>query len=168
MTQSNEKSQLVITRELDAPAALVFQAWTDPEMLAKWWGPKGSAIKVNKFELEPGGTFHYCMDHPNGQEMWGLFSFREILPPTRLTFVSSFSDAEGNITRGPFFPNWPLEILNIITLEEKEGKTTLTLTGGPINANEDELQLYASIIPSMEQGFGGSFDQLEEYLKTLG
>lgn len=56
MTQS---SDLVLTRTLQAPRALVFQAFTEPEHLARWWGPKGFAIEVIRFELKPGGLFHY-------------------------------------------------------------------------------------------------------------
>jgi uncharacterized protein YndB with AHSA1/START domain len=163
--QETSQPQLVIRRVFEAPRQLVFNAWTEPERLAKWWGPRGSTIMIKKFELMPGGIFHYGMAMPNG-EMWGIFTFREITPPERLLFVSSFSDAEGNIIRGPFFPNWPLEILNTLVLEESNGKTVLTLKGVPINATEQEMKVFATHIQNMQQGFGGTFDQLEEYLKT--
>ncbi|WP_345949340.1 SRPBCC domain-containing protein [Mucilaginibacter sp. PAMB04274] len=164
---SQTEPVLEITRILDAPPELVFKAWTEPERLAKWWGPKGSRITIKKFDLKPEGTFHYCMDHPNGTEMWGLFVFHEVSAPRKLVFVSSFADPEGNIIRGPFFSNWPLEIKNVLTLEETDGKTIMTLKGGPINATEDEMAQFAKMTQSMQQGFGGSFNVLEEYLKSI-
>jgi len=164
--QQVNEPQLVITRVFNAPAALVFKAWTEPVGLAQWWGPAGTTITIKTLDLKPGGRFHYCMHMPNGGEMWGLFTYREITPPQKLVFVNSFSDAEGNIVRGPFFPNWPLEILNTLTLEETDGKTTLTLKGGPINATEEEMQVFATHVQSMQGGFGSSFNRLDEYLAT--
>jgi len=166
MTQQTTNPKLVLTRILDAPVELVFKAWTEPERLAQWWGPKGSSITVQKFDLQPGGVFHYCMQHPNAGEMWALFTFREISPVNKLVFVSSFSDADGNIIVGPFFTTWPLEILNILTLEETNGKTTLTLTGEPINATAEEMQAYTNMISNMEQGFAGTFERLDDYLSS--
>src|SRR6266568_2266197 len=84
-----------------------------------------------------GGVFHYAMAYRPGHEMYGRFVYREIAAPGRLVFVNSFSDAAGGITRAPFpqlGDRWPLEVLNNMTLTEKDGKTTLTLRGGPINA----------------------------------
>ncbi|HUP13763.1 MAG TPA: SRPBCC domain-containing protein, partial [Niastella sp.] len=110
------------------------------------------------------GTFHYRMGMPDGNEMWGLFTFREMEAPGKLVFVNSFADADGNIARAPFFTDWPLEILNILTLEEDNGKTKLTLRGNPINATAGEYERYLSLFDSMKQGFGGTFDQLDEYV----
>ena len=84
-----------------------------------------------------------------------------------IVFVNSFSDAEGGITRAPFPQlegKWPLEVLNTMTLTEQGGMTTLNLRGGPINATEEERKMFASMHESMRQGFGGTFDQLADYL----
>jgi uncharacterized protein YndB with AHSA1/START domain len=158
--------QLVITRIIDAPVALVYKAWSEPERLAHWWGPKGCKITIKQFDFKPGGKFHYRMGMPDGSDMWGMFTFREMQAPGKIVFVSSFADAEGNITRAPFFDNWPLETLNILTLEDSNGKTKLTIKGHPINANEDEIKRYRSLFASMQEGFGGTFDQLDTYLET--
>jgi uncharacterized protein YndB with AHSA1/START domain len=158
------KSEFTITRVFNAPRTLVFDAWTEASRLAQWWGPKGSTLKVAKLDLRPGGTFLYSMLTPDGREMWGKFVYREIVPPERLVLVNSFSDASGNIVRAPFSPDWPLEILNVMTLTEEGGRTTLSLTGGPINASEAECRKFDSWHDSMRQGFGGTFDQLEAYL----
>lgn len=158
----NEK-EFVITRVFDAPRELVFKAWTEPERLAQWWGPKGCTIGVQKMDLRPGGIFHYFLRPPQG-EMWGKFVYREIVAPERIVFVNSFSNEKGDTVRGPFHPKLPLETLNTVTLSEHEGKTTLTLRGRPINATEEERKTYESFRDSMQKGFGGTFDQLEEYL----
>jgi uncharacterized protein YndB with AHSA1/START domain len=156
--------ELVITRVLDAPRELVFKAWAEVDRLAKWWGPKGSTIHVVAFDLRPGGIFHYGMRYPDGNEMWGKFVYHEVVAPERIVFANSFADAQGNTIRAPFSADWPLEIMNTLTLTESEGKTTLTLRGGPLNATEAEHAIFESMRSSMQQGFGGTFDQLDEYL----
>ena len=167
MTTSNSsrlEPEFVISREFDAPRDLVWEAFTEGERLAQWWGPKGFKIMVSKLDLRPGGIFHYCMQSPDGQEMWGKFVYREIVAPERIVFILSFSDDKGNTTRAPFSPTWPLEVLNTLTLSEHEDKTTLTLRGGPINATEEERKTFEAEFDSMRQGFTGTFDQLAEYL----
>ena len=67
-------SEFTITRVFDAPRQLVWDAWTQAERLAEWWGPAGFKLKVAKLDLRPGGTFHYSMVAPNGHEMWGSSS----------------------------------------------------------------------------------------------
>ena len=159
------EKELVIMRQFNAPRELVFKAWTEPERLAQWWGPKGGDIHVSKLELKPGGTFLYTMKQPNGQDMWGKFVYREITPPEKLVFVNSFSNGDGGITGNPWMPIWPLEILNTLTLTEHEGKTTLTIKGKPINATAEEIKNFEGFRDSMQAGFAGSFEQLDEYLK---
>jgi uncharacterized protein YndB with AHSA1/START domain len=154
----------VITRELDAPRDLVFKAWTEPERLAQWWGPKGVTMVSTKVDLRPGGIFHYGMRGPDGRKMWGKFVYREIVPPKRMVFIVSFSDENGGVTRHPMAPAWPLEMINTLTLTEHDGKTTLTLCGAPYAATEEERATFKAGHKSMQQGFTGTFDQLAEYL----
>src|SRR5205085_4388835 len=108
--------EFTITRVFDAPRELVWKAITESERLMRWWGPKGFTMQVAQLDLRPGGVFHYSMRSPGGNDMWGKFVYREVVAPERLVFVNSFSDAEGNLTRNPFSPSWPLEILNTWTL----------------------------------------------------
>jgi uncharacterized protein YndB with AHSA1/START domain len=170
MTTSNDSAsqpgerELVITRVFDAPRELVWKAFTEPDRLAHWWGPQGFTMLVRTLDLRPGGVFHYAMRSPDGQVMWGKFVFRDIQAPERMVFVNSFSDEEGNITRAPFSPTWPLEVLNTVTLTETDGKTTVTLRGGPINTTEEEGETFWNRQESVRQGFAGTFDQLAAYL----
>ena len=159
-----ESKEFVVTRTFDAPRDLLWKAWSEPESFAKWWGPKGCALEVAKFEFRQGGIFHYGMKMPNGQMWWGRFVYRKIAKPERIVFVSSFSNAAGEITRAPFNANWPLEILNNLAFAERTGKTTITLRGGPVNPNDAEREVFEGMFASMQQGFGGTFDQLEAFL----
>lgn len=157
---------LTIVRKFNAPKSLVFAAFATAEALAAWWGPKGMPITVHNLDFKPGGIFHYKMEG-NGQTMWGIFHYSNIVEPDMIEFVSSFSDEEGNICKSPFPIDFPLEVFNRVTLEEVNGITTLTLKGHPTNATAAQEETYRSMFKSMEQGFGGTMDQLEDYLTTL-
>lgn len=154
----------VITREFDAPRDLVFAAWTEEERMAQWWGPKGFTMTFAKLDLRPGGMFHYGMRGPDGSEMWGKMVYREITPPERLVVVVSFSDENGGTTRHPMAPSWPLEMLNTITFAERAGKTTITLRSSAYNASDEERATFKSGHASMQGGYTGTLNQLDDYL----
>ncbi len=156
---------LTIVRRFAASVADVFDAFASAEALAQWWGPAGSSISVLQCDFRPGGRFHYRLDGPGGT-MWGLFVYRAINRPDLIEFVSSFADEAGEVSTSPFPMDFPLEILNRITLEEKDGGTILTLSGHPIGATAAQEETYRSIIPGMEAGFGGTLNQLERYLEA--
>src|SRR5205807_10573435 len=124
----------------------------------------GFTIGVCKVDVRPDGIFHYSMKTPGGQEMWGKFVYREIVAPERIVFTNSFADASGATVRAPFSADWPLEVLNTLTLSEHAGRTTLTLRGAPVNATEAERRTFDAGRASMQQGFAGTFDQLAGYL----
>ena len=159
-------SEFVVTRVFDAPLEQVWKALTEAERLVRWWRPKGFTIAHATLDLRPGGVFHYSMRSPDGHEMWGKFVYREVVAPEKLVFVVSFSDEAGNATRHPLSTTWPLEVLNTMTLTESARKTTLTLCGEPIHATEEERKTYDAGHDSMRKGFGGTFDQLAEYLAS--
>lgn len=160
------QQELTIIRKFNAPKSLVFGAFANAEALAAWWGPKGMPITVHNLDFKPGGIFHYKMEG-NGQVMWGVFNYRNIVEPDMIEFISSFSDEEGNICKSPFPIDFPLEVFNRVTLEEENGITTLTLKGHPVNASSAQEETYHSMFKSMEQGFGGTMDQLESYLTSI-
>jgi len=156
--------EIVITREFDAPRDLVFAAWTEEERMAQWWGPKGFTMTFAKLDLRPGGMFHYGMRGPDGSEMWGKMVYREITPPERLVVVVSFSDENGGTTRHPMAPTWPLEMLNTITFAERAGKTTITLRSSAYNASDEERATFKAGHASMQGGYTGTLNQLDDYL----
>lgn len=156
----------VIEREYDAPVALVFKAFTEADRLAQWWGPKGMEMVKCSVDLRPGGLFHYAMKSPQGHVMWGKFVYREIVAPKKLVFVVSFSNEEGGAERHPMSPNWPLEVLNIISFTERDGKTLVTMRGAPVNATDIERKTFEEGHASLQGGFKPTLDSLEQYLKT--
>lgn len=161
---SQQLGGLTIVRKLNASKEAVFNAFADAKALAQWWGPVGSTISVVDLDFRSGGRFHYQMQS-GGQTMWGLFVYRSIQRPSLIEFVSSFSDETGAVRESPFPMDFPLEILNRLTLEEAGGITTLTFTGHPVNATEAQEATYRAITPNMEEGFSGTFNQLAQYLE---
>lgn len=158
--------EFVITREFDASRDLVFAAWTEEERMAQWWGPKGFTVTFAKLDLRPGGMFHYGMRGPDGSTMWGKMVYREITPPERLVVIVSFSDENGGTTRHPMATTWPIEMLNTITFAEHGGKTTITLRSSAHNATEEERATFKAGHASMQGGYTGTFNQLDDYLAT--
>ena len=160
-------AEFSITRAFDAPRTLVFRALTEHGHLVEWWGPKGFTVRACTVDLRPGGLFHYGLQAPDGGMMWGKWVFREVAPPERLVTVVSFSDEDGGQTRHPFAPGWPLETLSTTTLVEQDGRTTMTLTATPLNATAAEREVFIAGLPSMQQGYGGTLDQLAAHLAKL-
>jgi len=158
-------SDFVISRVYDAPRDLVWKCFTDPEHMKHWWGPKGFTVIASKMDLRPGGTYHYGMKAPDGSPMWGRFVYREIVPPEKLVFIDSFSDEQGGLSRHPMAPTWPIEMLSVFTFEELPGgKTRFTVRWSPYNATEEEQKTFDAGHDSMNQGWGGTMDQLGAYL----
>lgn len=157
----------VLSRVFNAPRDLVWKAWTDAEHLKKWFGPKGTTLPTAKMDFRVGGTYHYCLRMPNGGDTWGKWTFRDIKAPERIVLISCFSDANGGATRHPIAPTWPLETLSTTTLSESGGKTTLTLNWEPYNASEEERKTFDGAHDSMNQGWGGTMEQLDTYLREL-
>ena len=166
-TAASKSKDFVMTRVFDAPRELVWKCFTDPERMKHWWGPKGFTVIASKMDLRVGGTYHYGMQAPNGAPMWGLFTYREIVPQKKLVFINSFSDEAGGITRHPMSPSWPLQLLSVFTFEEQaSGKTKFTIRWSTHNATVDEQKTFDAGHDSMTQGWCGTMEQLEAYLKT--
>jgi uncharacterized protein YndB with AHSA1/START domain len=159
----------VIRRVVRAPRELVWRLWTEREHLAQWFGPKGCTIPVCEIDLRPGGTFHYCMRFAGGADMWGKWVFTEVAAPDRLAMVTSFSDQTGSTCRAPF-DGWPLEMTTIVTFEEHAGigkGTVVTVTSSAHQASAAEQKTFDDHHGSMQQGWSGTFEQLEAYLARL-
>jgi uncharacterized protein YndB with AHSA1/START domain len=163
-TDTNTIRPFVISRTFDVPRERMWKAWTEREQLMRWFGPKGFKMTTAKLDLRPGGIFHYCLRSPDGKEMWGKFIYREIAAPERIVLISSFSDEAGGITRHPMSPTWPREMLSTFTLEEPGGKTTVRIEWIPLNPTEEERKTFEGTYEGMKQGWGGTLDQLADYL----
>jgi uncharacterized protein YndB with AHSA1/START domain len=93
---ANEKERMVVTRVFDAPRALVWKAWTDPQYVMQWWGPHGFTSPVCKIDFRVGGKFLFCMKTPDGQEGWNGGEYYEIVPLEKIVYSMYFADSNGN------------------------------------------------------------------------
>jgi uncharacterized protein YndB with AHSA1/START domain len=87
--------RVTVTRLFAASIERVFAAWTEPEQMARWWGPHGFTIPVSQAELRPGGSFRYCMRAADGQEHWVHGTIDDIVPPSRLVTTSIVENPNG-------------------------------------------------------------------------
>jgi uncharacterized protein YndB with AHSA1/START domain len=141
MTETNNSASndIVIERIIDAPRRLVWQAWTNPVHLARWWGPEHFTSPVGHVDLRVGGKYHFCMRSPDGQEFWSTGFYRELEPYNRLVMTDSFSDPNGNIVPASYYGmagDIPLEMLVTVVLEERDGKTHMIVRHSGIPAGE--------------------------------
>lgn len=164
MPASNDKTAFVIVRKFKRPRAVVWKAWSDADQLKHWWGPKGCSLDVARFEFRPGGFFHYAMKFDNAPTMWGRFNYREISAPARLVWLNSFANERCGIARAPFSESCPLEIQNSVTFTEHAGTTTVTLRAEPFGEIDGERIYFEELHPSLEKGYGGTFDMLADHL----
>lgn len=146
--------QLTVERIFDAPRTLVFDAWSKPELLAQWWGPKGWTLPVCNLDLRPGGVWHYCMRGPAGEESWGKAIYHEIVAPERIVYTDYFSDAEGNISE-----KMPAASITLL-FAEQDGKTKVTSYAQYPTAADLETVIKMGMIEGMTE----TLDRLDQYL----
>jgi uncharacterized protein YndB with AHSA1/START domain len=129
-----KKEDIVITRIIDAPLELVWQAWTVAEHVMRWWGPKDYVSPFCKIDLREGGKFIFCMRAPQeqgGQDSYTAGVYTKIVPMQRLEFTQGLSDKDGNpIDPGQIGmpPDFPKEIRTVIVFKAKGSMTELTIT----------------------------------------
>jgi uncharacterized protein YndB with AHSA1/START domain len=125
--------RMVITRVFDAPRELVWRAWTDPQYVMQWWGPKGFTSPVCKIDFRVGGKFLCCMRTPDGQDFWNAGEYHEIVPLEKIVSSMYFSDAEGNKVEPEHYgiEHEAIEgAYDVTTFEDfGDGQTKLTFTG---------------------------------------
>jgi uncharacterized protein YndB with AHSA1/START domain len=121
------QNDLVLTRIFDAPRERVWKAWTDPEQVKRWWGPKPFTAPSCSLDLRVGGKYLFCMRSPDGQDFWTTGVYREIVEPERLVYTDSFSDEQGNVVPGSYYgmeDDFPTELLVTVILEALDGNRT--------------------------------------------
>lgn len=153
---------VVIERTLDAPVALVWQMWTDPEHFAAWYGPEGASIPVAKMDVQQGGSRHLCMEiqTPNGpHQMWFTGEYREVIDGERLVYTESMSDETGRVVPPAEMgmPDGHPEVTEVtVELRPTGGRTVMIMTHAGI---PDESPGAA--------GWNMAFDKLTRHLDTL-
>jgi uncharacterized protein YndB with AHSA1/START domain len=146
---------LLIERVFDAPRELVWKAWAEPELMARWFGPKGFTTPVCKIDFRVGGVSLTCMRSPEGQDYWSTGVYREIVPMERIVTTDSFADADGNVVPASHYGmpgDFPLEMLVTVTFEDLGARTRMTLRHEGMPAGE--------MGEMAQQGWNESFDKL--------
>jgi uncharacterized protein YndB with AHSA1/START domain len=165
-TKQMKEQELVITRIFDAPCELVWKAWTDPEHVKRWWGPKIFSCPAAEVDLRVGGKYLFCMRSNTGPEMWqkGLWStgvYKEIVPMEKIVCTDCFADEKGNVVPASHYDmegDFPLEMLITVTFEKYQGnKTKMTLRHAGIPAGEH--------FKGANVGWNESLDKLAANLK---
>ena len=154
-TTADRKSdrELVVTRLFDAPAHIVFKAWTTPELLMRWWAPKSFGVTFVSCQADyrTGGTYRFEMGHPASEQPMAFFGrFLEVTPPTRLVWTNEEGHEGGSVTT--------------VTFEERGGQTLVVMH----DLYPSKEALDEAIASGSTSGFGETFQQLDAFLLTLG
>jgi uncharacterized protein YndB with AHSA1/START domain len=141
--------EVMLTRVFDAPRQMVFDAFTKPELLKRWFGPRGWSLSQCEVDLKVGGQWRFVLRSPEGQEMGMSGVWRELQPYDRMVHTESFDDFPGES-----------QVTTVLT--EKDGKTTLQAT---VRYASKEVR-DAVIASGMEHGAAESYDKLSEMFAT--
>jgi uncharacterized protein YndB with AHSA1/START domain len=148
--ERKSERELVVTRTFNAPARIVFEAWTRPELLKRWWAPKSSGVSLISCEADVrvGGRYRFEFGHAGSKPMAFFGCYIEVIPYSRLVWTNDESD-DGAVTT--------------VTFEEKGGKTLLVM-----HERYPSKEALDAAIAGMEGGMPETFAQLDELLVTLG
>ena len=158
--------EFVLDRVFDAPRELVWRAWTDPELLPRWYGP-GAETTIHKFDLKPGGMWLNEMKWGENS-MLSKVVFQEVTQPEKLVWLHySSTDSEWNSIPNPKMPDWPHLLLTTVTFEDMGEKTNVRLTWVPHEATDAEIACFAEAVAGMGKGWGAGFAIMDELLAEL-
>ncbi len=148
--ERKSERELVVTRTFNGPARIVFEAWTKPELLKRWWAPKSTGMSLLSCEADVrvGGSYRFVFGHDASKPMAFFGRYIEVTPYSRLVWTNDESD-QGAVTT--------------VTFEEKGGKTLLVMR--ELHPSKEALD---GAIAGMEGGMRETFEQLDELLVTLG
>jgi uncharacterized protein YndB with AHSA1/START domain len=148
------KQEIVITREFDAPRELVFKAFTEPQLLQQWWGPRYLTTEVDKMDVRPGGQWRFIQRNAEGNEFAFHGVYHEILAPERIidTFEFEGLPETGHVT------------LETMKLEALPGGRTRLTAQSVFQSLADRDGMLQS---GMESGIDDSYDRLSELLKKM-
>ena len=147
---ASARPDMTIVRVFDAPRRLVWQAWTEAERLAQWFGPKGFTNPVCEVDARPGGMLRVTMESPDGSLYPMEAVFDEVVAPERLVWTTSV-EHDGNVS---------FDIRQVTTFVERDGKTEVTTQAFVLRSTPEA----AEALGGMEQGWSQSLDKLGEVL----
>ncbi len=151
-TERRSDRELVVTRTFDGPARIVYEAWTRPELLKKWWAPKSFGLTMDACEADVrvGGTYRLVFSHASFPEPMSFFGrYLEVTPHSRLVWTNEEGAEGGQVTT--------------VTFDEKDGKTLLVMH----DLYPSKEALDAAIESGSTSGTGEAFAQLDDVLVTL-
>jgi uncharacterized protein YndB with AHSA1/START domain len=149
MSVKNKPNEINITRIYDAPLRAVWDAWTDPEQVAQWWGPRGFTLTTHSKDLRPGGSWSYTMHGPDGVDYQNKTRYIEVENHSKLVY-----DHGGNDDRPPLFRV-------TVLFSEIDGKTRMEMSMAlPTPEAADETRQFIK-----KAGGDGTWDRLAEYLE---
>ncbi|MBC8242468.1 MAG: SRPBCC domain-containing protein [Alphaproteobacteria bacterium] len=160
-----ESPEFVMEREFDAPRELVWRAWTEPELLARWYGPNVETV-VHEFDLRPGGQWLHEMKMGENSHFVRI-EFQEIHPPERLVWHESSSDADWNPVANPMMPDWPSVLSTTVTFEDAGPKTTMRFVWAPHEATDAEIATFRGAMDHLGSGWGSGFEIMDQILAEL-
>ncbi len=152
-----ENKTIQITREFDASLPLVWRAWTTPELLDKWWGPKPWRAETKTMDFREGGFWLYAMVSPEGEKHWAKLSYFTIDTEKSFTAKDGFCDEHGVLN--PAFPQNLWE--NAFTAQEEKTQVRMLLSFDSLGDLETLIQM------GFREGFTIGLDQLDELLSTI-
>jgi uncharacterized protein YndB with AHSA1/START domain len=141
---SSKKRELTIERVFDAPRDLVFQAWTEPEHMAQWWGPRGFTLPICEMEFRAGGKFRFVMRGPDGKEYPFQGTYLEIAEAERILFQGVIHDEPGH------------QVWTTVTFADDKGKTKVTV--------QQTYSFESDATRGAQEGWRQTLDRLGEYL----
>ncbi|HEX5726482.1 MAG TPA: SRPBCC family protein, partial [Longimicrobiaceae bacterium] len=144
--------EIVLTRVFDAPRELVFRAWTDPEQVPLWWGPRGFTTTTHEMEVRPGGVWRFVMHGPDGTDYPNRVEYVEVVEPERLVYAHG-DDGEGDDTHFHV----------TVTFAAEGGGTRVTLRMRFDTAAERDRTVEFGAV----EGGNQTLDRLAEHLSTL-
>jgi uncharacterized protein YndB with AHSA1/START domain len=144
---------MTITAELDASADRVWELWSDPRQLERWWGPPSHPATIVDHDLSPGGRTTYFMTGPEGEKFHGRWRVEDVEPPNQLRFADDDTDDEGTPNDGG-----PAEMT--VTIAEADGTTTMSIQ----SRFPDREALERAIEMQMEQGMTEALGQIDGLL----
>lgn len=144
-------TEITMHRTFNAPRELVFRAFSDPELVAKWWGQRDSTTIVETYDFRAGGSWRMIQKSPDGQEYAFRGQFLEIVPPSRIVQTFEFEPMPGHIST------------DAMTLTEVDGGTKITIDSTFMSKEDRDGMLQSG----MEIGANESYDRLEELLATM-
>jgi uncharacterized protein YndB with AHSA1/START domain len=151
--------EFVIARAFNGPARIVFDAWTRPELVRRWWAPRSRGVSVVGCDasVRAGGHYRYVLRLPNGHQFAFSGTYTEVTPPTRLVYTQIYEPAAAGATPDD------VAITITVTFDERDGKTyVVSRTCCPTP------QLRDTIIKSgMEPGMRETMDQLDELVASI-